>query len=196
MDVSSFLHVDTLQTLLLCLVIFCCLTWYAVKSNRNTPPGPFSWPIFRNIPTLILSIVYYKEQTHDLMTRLSKKYGKIFMFDMGIGSTNRVVILNDVKLIKEAFQKLELSYRPPVPSELGEFARGRGKFLLKQYYMFFWNLNVAKCNRKCCREYKQTFIRLKIPAEMVGNNTLAKMSSIDHKFRKYHKWGRLGYKTL
>ena len=46
---------------------------------------------------------------------------------------------------------------------------------LKQYYAIFenLNLNLPKCNhRKCYRGYKQTFILLKIHAEMVENNTL------------------------
>ena len=46
---------------------------------------------------------------------------------------------------------------------------------LKQYYVCFFlnlNLDLPKCNHsKCYRGYKQTFILLKIHAEMVENNT-------------------------
>ena len=63
---------------------------------------------------------------------------------------------------------------------------------LKQYYAIFenLNLNLPKCNHsKCYRGYNQTFILLKIHAEMVENNTLKAKYPILAIFRKCHKWG-------
>ena len=42
---------------------------------------------------------------------------------------------------------------------------------------FFEKLHLPKCNRKCYTVYKQTFILLKIQAEMVENNFLANLNS-------------------
>ena len=62
---------------------------------------------------------------------------------------------------------------------------------------FFFNLNKywprPKCNRKCYRGYKQTFLLLKIDSEMVENNSSGKMSNFGIFLGKCHKWR---YKTL
>ena len=117
---------DNIQSILICFVIFLSLFWY-LKKPKNIPPGPFSLPFTGNAFTMIMSTLY-GEQLQEMMTRLAKKYGRIFSFGMGSGSP--LIILSDPTLIKEAFQKPELSDRSPLPPVMDQvFNGGRGRFL-------------------------------------------------------------------
>ena len=104
MDFSDPINI---RTATLCFLIFLGLYFY-FRRPKNIPPGPIGWPLIGSLP-LFMQSNYYNEHVHDLMTRLSTKYGKIFSF--GLGGNAPVVVLNDFKSIKEAFQKPELSYR-------------------------------------------------------------------------------------
>ena len=118
---SLFSQIDNIQTLALCLGIFVFLSWYFTKPKNNIPPGPFKWPVIGNLPTMILSL-FTKEQRHELMTRMGLKYGKIISFNIGSKST---IVLNDAKVIRDAFQKPELCTRPPFPVEIDTAAERR-----------------------------------------------------------------------
>ena len=126
MAISTWLlELDNIQSILLCFVIFIGLFWY-FKKPKNIPPGPFSLPFTGNAFTMMMSTLY-GEQLQEMMTRLAKKYGRIFSFGMGSGSP--LIILSDPALIKEAFQKPELSDRTPLPPVLDQaFNGGRGRF--------------------------------------------------------------------
>ena len=96
---------------------------------RNLPPGPINWPVLGNVFDVLVSS-YNKEQVHELMTRLAKTYGKIFSF--GLGNGNRVILLSDIDLIKEAFQKPELSDRIPdfpIFAKLRQHGKGKKVFM-------------------------------------------------------------------
>ena len=125
MEISSlFFLIDNIQTLALCSGIFILLSWYFTKP-KNTPPGPFTWPVIGNLPTLALS-VFTKEPRHKLMTRMGLKYGKVISINSG---SRHMIVLNDAKVIREAFQKPELCARStrPLLHEGSRNAAERGK---------------------------------------------------------------------
>ena len=126
MAISTWLfNLDNIQSILVCFVIFISLFWY-FKKPKNLPPGPFSLPFTGNAFTMMMMSAFYGEQLHDMMTRLAKKYGKTFSLSMGGDAP--LIILSDPELIKEAFQKPELSDRAPVPSVMDKVLnRGRGR---------------------------------------------------------------------
>ncbi|XP_072041656.1 cytochrome P450 2J6-like [Amphiura filiformis] len=119
--ISKMLSVQNVWATSLCFLVFVCLFYY-FRRPQNIPPGPRRWPLIGNLPTVVYS-AWRKEHVHDLMTRLSKKYGKVFSLDFG--GTTRVIILNDTKVIREAFQKPELSDRVP-SAVLDQVSKGKG----------------------------------------------------------------------
>ena len=119
---SNLLHLENLRTYLLCLAVFAFLYWYFQKPT-NVPPGPFQWPLIGSLPILLRS-AWRQEHPHDLMHRLSQRYGKVF--SLGVGTGVRVVVLNDFKSIKEGFQKAELSDRVH-STVLESITPGKGK---------------------------------------------------------------------
>ena len=128
MAISIWLfQLDNIQSILMCFVIFISLFWY-LKKPKNLPPGPFSLPFTGNAFMMMMMSAFYGEQLHEMMTRLAKKYGRIFSFGMGSGSP--LIILSDPALIKEALQKPELSDRNPVGRAMDKrlFNGGRGRF--------------------------------------------------------------------
>lgn len=119
---SLFFQIDNIQTLALCLGIL--FLWWHLTKPKNTPPGPFSWPFMGNVPTLALSS-FLKEPRHKLMMRMGVKYGKVVSLTFGSKS---VIVLNDAKVIKEAFQRPELCARPSNPFFDGLNTAKRSKF--------------------------------------------------------------------
>ncbi|CAG7821290.1 unnamed protein product [Allacma fusca] len=89
----------------LILLIFLSFVWINYRP-KNYPPGPLKVPVLGNI--LNLSKLD-KDGLGKLFFKMSKTYGKVFSFDLG---SYRAVIVNDYKLIKEAWNNPLLCGRP------------------------------------------------------------------------------------
>ncbi|XP_035208263.1 vitamin D 25-hydroxylase-like [Stegodyphus dumicola] len=76
--------------------------WYGRRRYR-LPPGPIGVPLLGYLPFL-------ERESFLTFKKLSEKYGNIFSLYLG---RSLVVVLNDYKLIKEAFSQQALLGRPP-----------------------------------------------------------------------------------
>ena len=124
---SSILKVENTITISLCSVVFALVFRYFRRSSyKNLPPGPWQWPVLGNLPLMLHSRIWLKQHSHELMTELAGRYGNIFTIGMP-GGASRIIVLNDFKMIKEAFQRRELSDRRPTPKHLGERTGGEGR---------------------------------------------------------------------
>lgn len=103
-----------LITLIVCLL--CKL--YFTGSRLPLPPGPYGIPILGYLP-------FVGHDFHLRLTELGKKYGSIYQIHLG---TKRVVVINDARLIKEAFRQQVFSGRPD--TELTRILQGYGKLLI------------------------------------------------------------------
>ncbi|CAG7726561.1 unnamed protein product, partial [Allacma fusca] len=82
-------------------------TFYVNWKSRNLPKGPIKLPIIGN-----LHQVFGKNCVgvlHKLFTEYQKTYGKVFSFQLG---SYPAVVLNDAKLIKEAWNNPMVTGRP------------------------------------------------------------------------------------
>lgn len=99
---SAFVKLQTmvsLQSLLVAVVAILSVFLLKIsKSGKNPPPGPFSIPLFGSI--FVLPGLLSPWRRHRSRVELALKYGKIYQFQMG---KMKVVFLNEVALIKEAF---------------------------------------------------------------------------------------------
>ncbi|XP_077978039.1 steroid 17-alpha-hydroxylase/17,20 lyase-like [Glandiceps talaboti] len=82
--------------------------YYYIKEQydytvRKIPPGPSSFPLIGNALSIDI------KTPHQSLLELSKKYGDIFSVKLG---TERVVILNSVEVIKEAYRGSDIADRP------------------------------------------------------------------------------------
>ena len=129
--VFGLFSIGSIRTIMLCIVVFMVMFFY-FRRPKTTPPGPYGWPLIGSLPMLMLSS-FHKEHVHDLMYRLSQKYGNVF--SLQFGGNSRVIVLNDLKSVKEAFQKPAITDR--IPSQIIDRAtKGRGKNIYKNIY--FW----------------------------------------------------------
>ncbi|KFM76951.1 Cytochrome P450 18a1, partial [Stegodyphus mimosarum] len=108
------------------LLVFFTLHWWYSKRRYNLPPGPIGLPLLGYLP-------FIERRSFVSFTKLSKKYGKIYSLYLG---RTLVVVLNDHKLIKEAFHQQALLDRPPhffdfYPGGLG-FAGANGEEWVEQ----------------------------------------------------------------
>lgn len=78
------------------------------------PPGPRGVPILGFLPFL-------NSEFHITLTKLSDKFGPIYQIYLG---RKRVVVLNDSKLVREAFRQPVFSGRPD--TELTKILQGYG----------------------------------------------------------------------
>ncbi|XP_072041461.1 cytochrome P450 2U1-like [Amphiura filiformis] len=104
-------------TLLIGLVTFlvvCVIIKQRSTKRNGLPPSPPTYPLIGNLITVLLSFLY-GERSHEMVTRLSKTYGKIFC--LSFGSNVRLVYLNDLKSVSEAFKNPFLSDRTPSAAE-------------------------------------------------------------------------------
>ncbi|XP_035221675.1 vitamin D 25-hydroxylase-like [Stegodyphus dumicola] len=85
------------------LLAFVTLHWWYGKRRYKLPPGPIGLPFLGYLP-------FIEKRSFITFTKLSKKYGKIYSLYLGRAL---VVVLNDHKLIKEAFNQQALLDRPP-----------------------------------------------------------------------------------
>ncbi|OTF79475.1 cytochrome P450-like protein [Euroglyphus maynei] len=102
----------SLITLIVCLVSK--LYWSHIGSRLPLPPGPYGMPLLGYLP-------FVGYDFHLRLTELGKKYGSIYQIYLG---TKRVVVINDARLIKEAFRQPVFSGRPD--TELTRILQGYG----------------------------------------------------------------------
>ncbi|XP_071476969.1 cytochrome P450 2U1-like [Diadema antillarum] len=96
--------------LLTILVVTLSVIWILASrkwTRANLPPGPASWPLLGNIPTLISSAL----SPLNLLTAFADKYGDIYRLRI---FTTDVVILNSYELMKDAFQNPNILDRPRI----------------------------------------------------------------------------------
>ncbi len=114
--------VDT-RTVLVTAGILLVLFWLFSKP-RNLPPGPWGFPIIGSVPALLLGLrreVY----AHHLLGRYAHKYGPVFRLRV---FNKTLILLNDYKSIRSAFQHPQLSDRPDML--LTEAFQSEGKWLV------------------------------------------------------------------
>ncbi|XP_077982847.1 steroid 17-alpha-hydroxylase/17,20 lyase-like [Glandiceps talaboti] len=94
------LFTDPFNVLLLLLVVLIIFAIRNVHIPAGYPPGPRGFPFIGVIPDMV----------HDPMEALMKyvkKYGDAFTMNIGI---DRIVVLNDIELVKEALVKKQNEY--------------------------------------------------------------------------------------
>ncbi|XP_035208770.1 cytochrome P450 18a1-like [Stegodyphus dumicola] len=79
------------------------LYWWCSRRSYKLPPGPVGLPLVGYLPFL-------DKESFKSFKKLTEKYGNIFSLYLG---RNFTVVLNDYKLIKEAFNQQALLDRPP-----------------------------------------------------------------------------------
>lgn len=79
------------------------------------PPGPYGVPFLGFLPFL-------GQDFHLTLTNLSKSYGPIFQIFLG---NNRIVVINDPIIIREAFRKSVFAGRPS--TQLTKILKGYGE---------------------------------------------------------------------
>ncbi|KAH9516160.1 hypothetical protein DERF_006920 [Dermatophagoides farinae] len=104
----------SLITLIVCLVSKLYWSHSTTKSRLPLPPGPYGMPILGYLP-------FVGHDFHLRLTELGKKYGSIYQIYLG---TKRVVVINDARIIKEAFRQPVFSGRPD--TELTRILQGYG----------------------------------------------------------------------
>ncbi|KAG9510449.1 Cytochrome P450 18a1 [Fragariocoptes setiger] len=84
------------------------------KSIESQPPGPLGLPFVGFLP-------FVGQEFHVTLTTLSQKFGPVYQIHLG---GIRVVVLNDAKLIREAFKQPVFSGRPD--TQLTRILQGYG----------------------------------------------------------------------
>lgn len=99
-----------LSPCLIFIVIVIYIAFYYINEWKEfwvwkVPPGPPSLPLLGNILQLDSSAI------HHCLTKMSETYGKVFSLKFG---RERVVILNDAKVIKETYNGPHVTWRPKI----------------------------------------------------------------------------------
>ena len=110
----------TIPQLCLVLVILTLTVAYWWSRRKNLPPGPWGVaPYIGYVPNIAYAI-YKGEEIHQHLVKLSNKFGKVFSFTIfGIP----FVVLSDLKLIREAFQRVTLNDRGANKVQIRLFSR-------------------------------------------------------------------------
>lgn len=108
----------SLRLLLIFTIVLLLVRLILQKSSGGNkhplPPGPRGVPILGFLPFL-------NSEFHLTLTKLSDKFGPIYQIYLG---RKRVVVLNDSKLVREAFRQPVFSGRPD--TELTKILQGYG----------------------------------------------------------------------
>ena len=89
-------------------VVFVLTIAYLWSRRKNLPPGPWGVIPFIGYAPNIVYALYKGVELHKYLIELGRRYGKMYSFTaFGIP----VVVLNDMKLIREAFQRMTLNDR-------------------------------------------------------------------------------------
>lgn len=97
--------------------------WRFVTNPLNSLPGPWGLPLIGCLPWLVTS----KKEMQYLFLDWSKKYGKIFSFNICMKS---VVVLNDYQSIHEGFYSADIQSRPEM-TILMRSNKGKGEGIKK-----------------------------------------------------------------
>lgn len=109
--------VSLFRAVLVSLIVFLVAKLYLTKSRLlPLPPGPFGVPFLGFLP-------FIGKDFHLTLTNLSHKYGPIYQIFLG---SKRVVVINDAKIIKQAFRLPVFSGRPD--TELTRILQGYGRW--------------------------------------------------------------------
>ena len=96
------------QLFLVIFIFVLSIAYWWSRRVKNLPPGPWGIIPFIGYAPNIAYALYRGETLPEYFSELAKRYGKCFSFRaFGIP----VVVLNDVKLIREAFQTATLNDR-------------------------------------------------------------------------------------
>ncbi len=109
-------HVD-IPTILFGSVSFLLLAWWLRQpKSANLPPGPWGWPLLGYLPNF--AVLKYRSglPLPHLFNSLAKKYGPVYSMDI---AGNKVVVLNTLKYVKEAFNHPNLCDRPTPHVDVG-----------------------------------------------------------------------------
>ncbi|KAJ8024458.1 Steroid 17-alpha-hydroxylase/17,20 lyase [Holothuria leucospilota] len=99
-----------LVTILMFLILALYIVFYYINEWKEfcvwkIPQGPPSLPLFGNILQLDSSAI------HLCLTKMSESYGKVFSIKFG---KERVIILNDAKVIKSTYNGPHVTWRPKI----------------------------------------------------------------------------------
>lgn len=121
--------------LVLIFTTVCLFVKILLSSRRSSlfsglplPPGPRGIPFLGFLPFL-------DKDFHITLTSLSQKFGPVYQIFLG---GKRVVVLNDAKLVREAFRQPVFSGRPD--TELTKILQGYGMFGCCYFLRFVSNL--------------------------------------------------------
>lgn len=118
------LSASLFRVLLISILVFLLVKLYLSRSSSlPLPPGPLGVPVLGFLP-------FIGKDFHLTLTGLAVKYGPIYQIYLG---SKRVVVINDAKIIKEAFRQPVFSGRPD--TELTRILQGYGKCLI---FIYFW----------------------------------------------------------
>ncbi|EFN88284.1 cytochrome P450 18a1 [Harpegnathos saltator] len=96
------------------VVLLAVISFRWIQENYSLPPGPYGLPIFGYY-------LFMKNEIHRQYYEMMKKYGRIFSINLG---SQRVVVISDPRLIREAFRREEFTGRPH--SEFNSILSGYG----------------------------------------------------------------------
>ncbi len=102
-------NVDVL-TILFCSATFLLLLWWLLQPKAvNLLPGPWGWPLLGSLPNF--AVLKYRSglPLPHLFNSLAKKYGPLFSMDF---AGKKIVVLNNLKYVKEAFNHPNLCDKP------------------------------------------------------------------------------------
>lgn len=117
---AQFVPTARLFLIFITVVLLVRLLLIHFRSTASLPPGPWGIPFLGFLPFL-------DKDFHITLTRLSQKFGPVYQIHLG---GKRVVVLNDARLVREAFRQPVFSGRPD--TELTKILQGYGKCLLPQ----------------------------------------------------------------
>lgn len=128
--VSSLLFTSifpTVRCIIIFTSVFLLVRYFLYKKSilcqLPLPPGPKGLPFLGFLPFL-------DKDFHITLTNLAKKYGPLYQIYLG---GKRVVVLNDARLVREAFRQPVFSGRPD--TELTKLLQGYGECYLFIIYL-------------------------------------------------------------
>ncbi|XP_038076158.1 cytochrome P450 2J6-like [Patiria miniata] len=91
------------------VLLFLVLRWF-FRRSENLPPGPRELPFIGSLPAIVWGLMRRGLQPHHVLGRFAERYGPVFRVNL---LNKTVVMLDDFKSTKAAFQHPQLNDRPP-----------------------------------------------------------------------------------
>lgn len=112
----TLFEVNFLTCILTSIILIIVVSLYFKRKKQlPLPPGPYGVPFLGFLPFL-------GQDFHLTLTNLAKSYGPLFQIFLG---NNRIVVINDPAIIREAFRKSLFAGRPS--TEMTKILKGYGK---------------------------------------------------------------------